>query len=129
MIFQCKKCSYLTFLPFGLMDLQFTGDYDTIISDFGHFPQHFMRNPHGLFHKETHMVSLYMGTNNGLYWSCQCLTKGCPYYGHLSIFDQCLSLQGVCKTASSDRNMLIRSLLNNGFEYQTIHNQYGIFTY
>ena len=106
-----------------------TSDLARINSDFGRWPDtpkgKIYFNTYGLFRKGGHIVSLYQGTNAGLYWALQCETDGCPGNGRK--VSKC-PLEGLPRTAET-MEALCLALLSVGFRYQLITSQYGIITY
>ena len=100
-----------------------TNNSEIIYHDFGKFPKNAHYNPHGIFYSPFpthHKISLYLGTNCGLYYALQCEEKKCSGFGHQSRY--CPYLQNIPR-CYADLSEPIENLLKSGFQYQTVFNQ------
>ena len=104
--------------------LVLTSNVNIIAKDFGKFPSSVMKNIYGYFHNNAHIVSVYMGTNNNIYYASQCVTKSCPDYGHSG--ERCAYISTICERRPG---RIIADLLSRGFKYQMVYAIDGTCTY
>ena len=106
--------------------LVLTNNIDKITKDFGKFPSSVMKNIYGYFHSvdNTHIVSVYLGSNNNIYYASQCVTKSCPEYGHNG--EKCVHVSSMCERRPG---RIIADLLRRGFRYQMVYAVDGNCTY
>ena len=100
-----------------------TSDIGKIRRDFGHFERSIPYNQFGYFIKRNHVVCIYWSHGE---WAIQCQIKTCPGFGWKSA--KCPKLHGITLYDNKASN-LITSLLDHGFKYQMIYNEFGINTY
>lgn len=100
-----------------------------IHADFGIWEESVSYNPFGLFVrdiglKSEHVLSVYMGTNCGIYLAIQCQNKACPGFGHNHM--ECPNLMdlGLLAGRSScedytlaNRDAIFTTLLKHGYQY------------
>lgn len=99
----------------------FSTDINVISRDFGNFPEGVISNRFGYFHSNAHVVSVYMGTNCGIYYATQCQQHDCPGSGRKT-----RTCPHYLPSVTSDRLLqMIQALLDSGFKYQMIDDTSG----
>jgi hypothetical protein len=108
-------------------EMEFSNDICEIAEDYGNFPDSLRLNAHGYFHRRDpdHIISVYLGTNCGMYYAAQCVTPGCPNRGWSD--ERCIHLPEL--TCDSVPGNIVKELLSKGFKYQMVYAGDGSCTY